>query len=924
MGYQGNHCTLPVLVSNAFDLKKKKSKVRKKWWWQNAWLAATTLFILSWAFYGATIGNDYNLDDELVTNGHVLTSQGVSAIPTIFQSYYYEDGAGNAFDYRPITLSSFALEHELFGASPAIGHAINVVIYAFSVVLIFWLVYRYLLPRRFWLVVGISILFLVHPIHSEVVNSIKCRDELLAMFFGLGALGCFLHGTDKRHYLWWYLGGASLFSLGLLSKLSALPLAVLIPTGILLFRSATIKQIVVASIFLAGISLALLPPLSFDRYVLFGGVILIAPLVLSEIRGAYASTRTGMLDLWRSESFRLRVSLAGLLPLLFLSLVCLGFVPYSYGLILVSWLTISVLVLWWLENAHAWVILMSQAVLLGVVAYLGFGQHIVHLGLMIPLALLLRRDVDLKPWYLLSIAIPFVCYWMLGQVESLLTFLPAILVGVALMVNRLEIKRWLRLALTVPLLAVIGFTANHGVIGLSLVITAAAICLWWTYLRPADSHKRSIVFLSAVLLGIVIQLSLSKAAPHQEASIPVLETSELDEAGTRLLTYTENPIFYLGDQSDKSASAMSVMVEYGRLLLWPSRLQSYYGFDTVPIVNWLHWRVFVGLLILLGLISIFFYYLLRNAALSWGALLLLVSLLQFSNLIVPAPGMVAERFLYVGSLGFVLVVGIGLQGVLHRLVATRIQRRSFLLLVLILAGLSWWQVNQRNQDWQDAETLYRQDVAAAPSSAKLQQLLAAALMEKVVSAPAAAQASLLAEAESHQLACLAIYDKIPYGYYDLGMIYLQQNRLEEAEASFRQAAETDLQPAMALYQMAGLQERQTRFAEAEQNYQAALSADSTLLSAYINLSTMYFTQERFAVGLELSETALNQWPNQIDLLNNTGNALATTGRFMEAAALFERALVILPGDQQLLQKIIYCYEQSGRTDLAQPFILQMR
>ncbi len=67
------------------------------------------IFLFSFVIYANTIPNDYNLDDELVTQNHRLTSKGISAIPEIFTSPYYEDKAGYKYEYRPIVLISFAI-----------------------------------------------------------------------------------------------------------------------------------------------------------------------------------------------------------------------------------------------------------------------------------------------------------------------------------------------------------------------------------------------------------------------------------------------------------------------------------------------------------------------------------------------------------------------------------------------------------------------------------------------------------------------------------------------------------------------------------------------------------------------------------------------------------------------------------------------
>ncbi len=62
------------------------------------------------------------MDDELVTKNHRLTSKGIAAIPEIFASPYYQDDAGYSYEYRPVVLASFAIEHDIFGENPQWSH----------------------------------------------------------------------------------------------------------------------------------------------------------------------------------------------------------------------------------------------------------------------------------------------------------------------------------------------------------------------------------------------------------------------------------------------------------------------------------------------------------------------------------------------------------------------------------------------------------------------------------------------------------------------------------------------------------------------------------------------------------------------------------------------------------------------------------
>ncbi len=183
------------------------------------------------ATFGNTLLNDYNLDDNLVTQNHRLTSKGIKAIPEIYRSPYYQDDMGYSYGYRPTTLATFAIEHELFGESPLVSHSVNLLLYLITCILVFLLI-RSIFPDQIGVALGTALLFTVHPIHTEVVASIKNRDEILALLFMLGAMKLFAMTRDKDkwiHGIWLAFLGICFVGLSLSSKLSAAVLILLIP-----------------------------------------------------------------------------------------------------------------------------------------------------------------------------------------------------------------------------------------------------------------------------------------------------------------------------------------------------------------------------------------------------------------------------------------------------------------------------------------------------------------------------------------------------------------------------------------------------------------------------------------------------------------------------------------------------------------------
>ena len=217
-------------------------------------LPIIALIIIVFVYYGNTLKNAYSLDDDLVTTTdnsvHERVEKGISAIPEIFRTRYVHNEK-QKYEYRPVTTSSFAVEYSFFGDKTlaeraTISHLISVMLYALLVVLIYLLIFK-LFPDKGWIFPFlVSMLFLIHPIHSEVVNNIKCRDELFVIIFGIMGLFSFLKYLDfeqkKKRYL---LLGVLMVILSILSKKVGIAFVVLIPLTLYYFRDIKVKKLLI-------------------------------------------------------------------------------------------------------------------------------------------------------------------------------------------------------------------------------------------------------------------------------------------------------------------------------------------------------------------------------------------------------------------------------------------------------------------------------------------------------------------------------------------------------------------------------------------------------------------------------------------------------------------------------------------------------
>ena len=106
-----------------------------------------------------------------------------------------------------------------------------------------------------------------------------------------------------------------------------------------------------------------------------------------------------------------------------------------------------------------------------------------------------------------------------------------------------------------------------------------------------------------------------------------------------------------------------------------------------------------------------------NQAVLFGLSLIAFPFLPASNLLFPVGFVVAERILYVPSMGYAILVGIGFDKLLRR--------RSEIIKLLVKFGLCFVIVvhcvktMERNRDWQSATTLFSAGIRVNPLNGKL-------------------------------------------------------------------------------------------------------------------------------------------------------------------------------------------------------------
>lgn len=144
------------------------------------------IILFSILLYGNTINHGYVLDDIAVIEQNQFVKKGINGIPDIVSHFYWKGFTNaNSGIYRPLSLIMFAIEWEISPENPSVHHLVNIIIFVICSVLLFKCISINKEKISHFSAFIITLLFISHPIHTEVVANIKSRDELLSLFFSL-------------------------------------------------------------------------------------------------------------------------------------------------------------------------------------------------------------------------------------------------------------------------------------------------------------------------------------------------------------------------------------------------------------------------------------------------------------------------------------------------------------------------------------------------------------------------------------------------------------------------------------------------------------------------------------------------------------------------------------------------------------------
>ena len=224
-------------------------------WLSNSRLHKWLIFAFAFLLYANTLTHEYTQDDAIVIYDNMFTTKGFEGIPGIlkydtFYGFFKTEGKAKLVAggrYRPLTLVMFAAEVGLFGQSPFVGHLVSVLLYGLLGVVLYLVLfklfsYRESIPYPAMIAFITTLLFVAHPVHTEVVANIKGRDEIVTLLGSLAALLFSLKAFSTNKITGHVLAGI-LFFLALMAKENAITFLAVVPLSYFIFTDAKIGKI---------------------------------------------------------------------------------------------------------------------------------------------------------------------------------------------------------------------------------------------------------------------------------------------------------------------------------------------------------------------------------------------------------------------------------------------------------------------------------------------------------------------------------------------------------------------------------------------------------------------------------------------------------------------------------------------------------
>lgn len=375
-------------------------------------------------------------------------------------------------------------------------------------------------------------------------------------------------------------------------------------------------------------------------------------------------------------------------------------------------------------------------------------------------------------------------------------------------------------------------------------------------------------------------------------------------------TYMDNSLVIAPDIISRMATAFSTMGKYFKLLIYPHPLSYDYSYPQVQIVSWSNPSAFIPFILCLAL----FLYALKDwnkkSIISFSILFFFITLSLTSNIFILIGATMAERFLFVPSLGFAVV----LVYLVHLFVA---KNNSPQLLIYILSPvfmLYAYKTFARNKAWESDYTLFVNDVVSAPNSSRVHYNAATALLGPALKEQDEnKKMKMLDEVISELQTASKLDSNYVQVWNNLGVAYYHRKLYELSVFASRKVLKLNPSDRSVYPNLADAYFTGNQFDSAIIYLKKTIDAELDNANTYNKLGNSFFNLKQYPNAIDAFKNGINKDSTNAELWMNLGNGYGVTGQYPQAISAFNKAYNLNTSNPQPLYFIALTYQNMGDT-----------
>lgn len=832
--------------------------------------------ILGMMLYANTCNHDYAWDDSIVIENNPYTQQGLDALGDIWTKPVY---IVERPIYRPIPQTTFALEKTLYPeGNPSLGHGVNMLLYGLCCMFVFIFLRGLLSNYHYLFSFFASLLFTIHPIHTEVVANVKSRDEILSFLFSLLSLIAFRKFVENKN-IKYLIAPIFLLLAAILSKANAVTILVIFPIVYFFQKNKTDRktknnyQLDFNKDNIQNTFLWLAKKIDDSRVfrilvVAFFTMTIIYNLHLLAALGIVIST----VYLYAKGDGGEGISfLLGNTGLLLLSLF-FGLHYMLYASLVFCLLYPAILGKWNWKN------------------------------IILPTAIFIAFMISLDKLYfsIIFLSIAIFSYWQFRQNKKYsLSYIIPLGFGIAsLVIGSMDT---LFLYLLAFLMAYLKWFVKSKKILVGVLLVICTVGMSELYFAE---YKKSLSFIVASSLT-------NKYEPQITGDTINVEDEK------RELSAINNTIAKLPNREEKQATIAAVNLLYLTKLFYPNPLIHSYGINTIPTYNFKDLKPWLGILIYALLLLYALSNILKRDPVAFGILWYLITLSIYSHVFVLAPDTLAERFLFFPSLGFCIFFTFGLASIikidLNKKLLANPRNILFTGILFVVSGLGIMQTLDRNKAWENNRTLATETLPNAPNSAFIHINYSTEWYRYFTEIRPSQNANDFYPAIKAAERAIEIHPEYFYAMLHLGEMYLAVGEIDKAIGIYKQALQVNPEHIVASFKLGLIYYSKKEYQKGVDVMESSIGfykdklptvlSPQDLESLHLFLARCYFSLDEMDEAISTLKKATVYQPDNSHYFELLSSMFLQKGNADEALIYLEKAKVMNPNNKGIEDKL---------------------